>query len=51
MATAMPVKEFSKATTTGMSARPIGIVMVTPKARAAHTIRISMTVESWPASR
>ena len=51
MATAMPVKEFSRAMTTGMSAPPIGIVIVTPKASAAHTTRISTGMESWPASR
>ena len=51
MATAMPVKEFSSATTTGMSAPPIGIANVTPKPRAAQATRISTGMESWPASR
>ena len=51
MATAMPVKEFSSAMTTGMSAPPIGIVIVTPKPRAAQATRISTGMESWPASR
>ena len=51
MATAMPVKEFSRATTTGMSAPPIGITIVTPKASAAQTTRISTGTESWPARR
>ena len=51
MAAAMPVKEFSSAMTTGMSAPPIGIVIVMPKPRAAQVTRISTGMESWPASR
>ena len=35
MATAMPVNELSSEMTTGMSAPPIGSVIVTPKTRAA----------------
>jgi hypothetical protein len=35
IATAVPVNEFSRLITTGMSAPPIGRVMVTPKISAA----------------
>jgi len=42
IATAVPVNELSRLMTTGMSAPPIGSVMVTPKTRAAARIA-SMT--------
>ena len=40
MATAVPVNELSRLMTTGMSAPPIGSVMVTPKISAAARIAI-----------